>query len=77
MKFTYPMKRNSHNINIIDKATQDQTIQSLDPTHYGFWSSPYSLMFAKWYWTNSLKISVRPTSPTIAYFHYYSFYVIT
>lgn len=44
-----------HNINIIDKATQDQTIQSLDRTQFGFWSLPYSLMFAKWCWSNNLK----------------------
>lgn len=33
MIFTYSIKRNSHNINIIDKTTQDQTIQSLDSGH--------------------------------------------
>lgn len=44
-----------HNINIIDKATQDQTIQSLDCTQFGFWSLSYSLLFAKWCWRNNLK----------------------
>lgn len=44
-----------HNINIIDKATQDQTIQLLNCTQFGFWSLSYSLMFAKWCWSNNLK----------------------